>query len=134
MDAVVLPLVQFLCGHARPFGDAVALGFEHKGEIVGGLVFHNWSPEHGVIEVSAGSTNPRWLCRSILAEATAYAFDRCACQSLVTRTSPENSSVLKIWRALGAAEVEIPHLRGRGKPETVFVLTQDAWNASRLKR
>lgn len=132
IDNLVLPLVQSILGFSRPFDAAVTLGFVDGDKVVGGLVFHNWSPEHGVIEVTAASLSRKWFKRSILKQATAYVFEKCNCHAMVARTAPDNTPVLKIWRALGADEVTIPHLRGRGVPEVVFVLTDAAWRASKF--
>lgn len=131
-DDIVLPLVQSILGFVRPFENAVSLGFVDNDHIVGGLVFHNWSPENGVIEVTAASLSRKWFKRSILKQATDYVFDKCNCHAMVARTAPDNTPVLKIWRAMGADEVTIPHLRGRGVPEVVFVLTDAAWRESKF--
>ena len=55
LDQVVLPLVGNILGFKRGFGDAVTLAFVSGDKIMGGLVFHNYDPDSGVIEVSAGS-------------------------------------------------------------------------------
>lgn len=132
LNEAVLPLVQSILGFQRPFENAVALGLVSGDKIVGGVVFHNWAPEHGVIEVTAASTSRKWFTRAILRQITRYAFEICGCHAIVARTAPDNEPVLKIWRALGAEEVSIPHLRGRGVPEVVFILTDAQWGKSRF--
>lgn len=133
MDDITLPLIGALCGFTRPFHNAKALTFISGRKIVGGIAFHNWTPENGVIEVTAASTSPKWFSRGILKEITGYAFEICACHAMVARTSLDNPAV-RIWRALGSEEVHIPHLRGRGEPEIVFVLTDDAWQQSKFRK
>lgn len=133
LDGVVLPLVQAICQMPRPFANAKAMAFEHKGEIVGGLVFNNWEPEHGTIEVTVAATNPRWMTREILSEAARYAFEKCKCHALVARTTEKNPSA-RMWRSLGADETSIPHLLGYGKPQVVFVLTERQWKKSKFRR
>ena len=133
LDAIVLPLVERICDMKRPFGPSKALAFVKGKRVLGGVVFNNWEPEHGVIEVTVGSLSPRWLTRSILKQVTEYVYNDCGCHAMFARTTADNPSV-KIWRALGAEEREIPHLMGRGKAQTVFVLTDEAWNNSKFKR
>lgn len=132
MDDVVLPLVQAICGFARPIDNGRALGLVSGKKLIGGVVFHNWQPEHGVIEVTAASLSPKWFTRGIMNEVTRYAFEKCGCHAMVARTEPKGPAS-RIWRALGSDEVSIPHLRGRGKPETVFVLTDTAWQKCKFR-
>jgi len=120
---------------ARGFGPCVALGvLSRDRKMAGGLVFHNWHPESGVIEMSAASANPRAWTRTVMREAFGYAFDLAGNQMVVIRCAPENERVRRFWRALGAEEYEIPRLRGRDKPEVIMTLTDDAWRASKFRK
>lgn len=132
LDQVVQPMVQAMIGLPRPFWNARALAFVQGDEIHGGLVFHGYEPERGIIEVSAASRSPKWITRTILGMATKFAYDTCQCHALVACTTPENRAV-DLWRALGATEVTVPHLMGRDKPEIVFVLTDAAWKSSKFR-
>ena len=132
LDTLVIPMVSNILGFKRGFGDAVTLAFVSGNKIMGGLVFHNYDPENGVIEVSTASLSKKWFNRTILRQITAYVFEKCNCHAMVARTAPDNEPVLRIWRALGADEVTIPHLRGRGVPEVVFILTDAAWRKSKF--
>ena len=121
-------------GCERGFGECQALGVEHKGEIVAGLVFHNWEPESGVIEISAAATDPRWMTRTVIRTALDYAFSQAGCQMVVARQAVTNLAPRKAWKALGAKEYIIPRLRGRNEAGSLITLTDDAWNASRFNR
>lgn len=127
-------LVAGLCGFPRGFGECVALGIlDREDNLVGGLVFHNWFPEGGTIEISVGALTKNWCNRGILRQATEYAYDVCECQAIVARTSRDNST-RKIWKALGASEHVIPRLRGRDEAEYIYVLPEEVWRASRFAR
>lgn len=116
-------------GCARGWKDCqAALVLRDDGRVAAGVVFHDWSPETGVIEVSAASAYPGWAQRSVLAELFGYAFS--FCQMVVARTT--SARVVKLWRGFGADAYEIPRLGGRETPMTLLTLTDDAWAASKL--
>lgn len=130
----VVPTVMHLCGLERDFGECQTLALVDKDDnIVGGVVFHNWSPENGVIEVSVGSSNARWLTRSVMKAVFGYAYDTCGCHAVIARTDKNNPS-RRIWKALGADEHVINHLRGPNEPEYIYVLPKEAWDRSRFAR
>lgn len=116
----------------RGFGPCEALGFlDRKGRLEAGVVYHNFSPENGIIELSAGSVRRNWGTRDALRLIFAYPFDQLGCQAVVARTGEHNQTPLRIWRALGAAEYRIPRLRGRDEAEIVTVLTVEQWKGSK---
>lgn len=120
-------------GCERGFGPSVSLGVLSKEKkLAGGLVFHNWHPECGVIEMSAASVDPRAWTRTVMSEAFGYAFR--VAQLVVIRCAPENERVRKFWRGLGADEYEIPRLRGRDTSEIIMTLADDAWASSRFNK
>lgn len=102
-----------------------------SGRLVAGLVFHNYSPEYGVIEVSAAATDRRWATRTVLNAACDYIFAHC--QMAVARTSMDNTATRRLWKAMGAEEIILPRMRGRMADEALQLLTSEAWNASKLK-
>lgn len=127
-------VAQRIPGCERGWGDCQALGVEHNQQIVGGLVFHNWVPEHGVIEMSGASTDSRWLTRTVVNTALNYVFDEIGCQMVIAQQDPENKRATRVWKALGAQEIIIPRLRGRNNAGSIITLTDDAWARSKFKR
>jgi len=118
-------------GCERGFGECSAIGFLENGELVAGVVYHNWNPESGVIEMSAASTTRAWLTKERLAVIFAYPFS--FCRMIVTRQSENNRRALRIWRSLGGLEYRIPDLRGPGEAEVFFTLTADQWRSGKFK-
>ncbi|MCH4542715.1 GNAT family N-acetyltransferase [Ochrobactrum sp. A-1] len=123
-------------GSGLGFGDsAVAMGVsEDDGRLAGAVVFHNYEPRAGVIEMSAASLSRRWLNRPVLQRMFDYVFDDAGCQMVVMRVSERNAPMIRIARAYGFSEVLIPRLRGRDHNEFIFTLTDDDWKASRFNR
>lgn len=118
-------------GCARGFGECQAIGID-RGGLIAGFVYHNWSPEHGTIEISAAAVSPRWATRRNIAAVLAYPFDGLQCRLVTARHSERNAAARRLWRGLGATEHFIPDLRADGEAETIAVLTAKAWQTSRL--
>ena len=119
-------------GCERGFGNCRALGVVSRNEMIAGIVFHNWDPKAGVIEISGAATSPRWFCRRVINVALGYVFDGLNCQMLITRQAPGNDRARGIWLALGGTEYLIPRLRGRDEAECFITLTEEAWRSSKF--
>jgi RimJ/RimL family protein N-acetyltransferase len=118
--------------HETGFGECQAMGIEHQGKLVAGLVFHNWEPEAGLIEISAAAKNRGWMTREIINAAMKYAFDVAGSQMVVARIEKTNAPAVRIWRALGSVEHVISRFYGRNRDGCLFTLTDDAWAKSKL--
>jgi RimJ/RimL family protein N-acetyltransferase len=130
-DAVVR-FVARLAGCRPDYGNCQTMAvLDRDGRMVAGLVFHNYSPEYGLIEVSAAATDRRWASRTVLNAACDYIFAHC--QMAVARTGTDNTATRRLWKAMGAEEIILPRMRGRAASEALLMLTDDAWAKSRLK-
>ncbi|WP_420959365.1 GNAT family N-acetyltransferase [Brucella sp. IR073] len=121
-------------GYGLGFGNAVAMGVFDGIELAGAVVFHNWEPRAGVIEMSAAAVSRRWLTRPVLQRMFDYAFEDAGCQMAVLRVSERNKPMIRIARAYGFSGTFIPRLRGRDEGEFIFTLTDDDWRGSRFNR
>jgi len=122
-------------GLPRPFENFAALGVFDGNELSAVVVYHNWYPENGVMELSCASTSPRWMTRPVLHEMFSFPFDRRGCQLVAMRVSEHNHTaegrgLLRMSHAYGFEEHRIPRLRGRDEAEIIFTLTDDAWRAN----
>lgn len=120
-------------GH-RGFNKESAIGFVLNGELIGGTVFHNYSPETRVIEMTTASTSPRWLTPKTLHAIFAIPFEQWCCQMVVLRVSERNERMVRIAQRFGFDGFLIPRLRGRDEAEWLFTLTDDAWKNTKFER
>lgn len=111
----------------RGFGPSKAIGFADDTGLKAGVVYHNWSPETQVIELSAASTTRKWLTKDALRQIFAYPFDQLGCRLCVARISENNTRTRRIWRALGATEHIIPAMRGPREAEIISILSAETW-------
>ena len=100
---------------------------------IGGVVFHDWNPEAGVMCMSAAG-EPGWLSRPILYAMHRYIFETAGCQLAVMQVSEHNARMRRIGLAYGYTETRIPRLRGRDEAEIIMTLTKEDWRASRFHR
>jgi RimJ/RimL family protein N-acetyltransferase len=115
-------------GHfAPPFS---TMGVFDGSELIAVIVFHNYSAEHGVIEISGAADTPRWLAKPVLWAMFSFPFLKLGCQMVTMRVDPEDRRLKRILTAYGFTNIRIPRLRGRDKDEILYMLTDDAWRSN----
>ena len=134
-EAVAAWVARHIPGCERGFETCRAMGVLDGEKLVAGMVYHNWEPEHGVIEISGAATTPRWLTRRVLWQMFAYPFAGIGCQMLVMRVSQRNEQwngrgLPRLLTAYGFDKHTIPRLYGRQESGHLFTLTDDAWRVN----
>jgi RimJ/RimL family protein N-acetyltransferase len=132
---IVAPFVASLIPECRErgFGACSTIGvLDHDGYLIGGLVYRNWCPEVGTIEMSgAAIPGTNWLSRRTIQIMYDYPFYQVGCQMLIKTTMADNAPVLRIAAAVGFAFHPIKRLGGRGRDGVVATLTVEDWEQSR---
>ena len=119
----------------REFGLGRALAIADKGTVIAGLIYHNYDPDTGVIEISAASDSKRWLTKPVLRAMFEFPFVGLGCQAVALRCdadAPNNLS--RILPSYGFKRYDIPRLRGRDKIEAIYVLSDDDWKGNKFNR
>ncbi|MBK5571276.1 GNAT family protein [Ensifer sp. SSB1] len=132
--AVASFVASHIPGCERGWENFTTLGLVDGDRLAAGVVFHNYNPEAGVIELSAASTSRRWLTRPMLNGMFGYPFDQIGCQMVVLRVSERNAVMIEIAERFGFTSHRIPRLRGREEAEILFTLTDDEWRAHPVNR
>lgn len=119
----------------RGFGPSSAIGIEDEGNLIAGVVYHDYSPESGVIEISAASESKKWLSRPNLYVIFSYPFDQLKVQMVVMRTEASNKQsngrgIERISKSYGFSQINIPRLYGRAKDGILHTLTEEAWRSN----
>lgn len=115
-------------GSPRAMSGDTALAVMNEGDPLGAVVYQNYCPDYGTIEMSSASTSARWMTRRTLFELYSYPFLQLGCQAVILRCDPGNVRMARINRAYGFKRYDIPRLRGRDKGEAIYVLTDDDWH------
>lgn len=107
-----------------------ALAIIHNEKLIAGVVYHNYHPDNGIVEMSAYSDSKRWLTKKTIRDIFDLPFNKLNCQMVVMRVSEFNDDMIGIARRFGFSEVYIPRLRSRKEGEYIFTYTDDQWNSS----
>ena len=134
-DKIVGYFVAGLIPHCtRGFGDNIkTIGvINDEGSLIAGLVYHNYDPEAGVIEISgAALPGAHWLTRETIKRMYTYPFHQCGCQMVVQRTPSDNERLLYMLSRYGYTFVKVDRLFGRDRDCTICTLTREAWEGNR---
>ena len=87
-DEIVADFVAQLIPHChRGFGPNIkAVGVVSEGNLIAGLIYHNWDPEAGSIEISAAALpGQNWLTRETIKRMYQFPFLQLGCQMVVQR-------------------------------------------------
>jgi hypothetical protein len=137
-DQIVGDFVAKLIPHLRVTsfgGHYVTIGvINEDGFLIGGLVYHNYDPEAGIIELSGAAVDPHWLMRGTIARMYQYPFVQCGCQMLVQRTPIENERLLRQLAVYDYTFIRVPRMFGRGKDGVLCLLTAEDWAANRFNK
>lgn len=113
--------------------DGFGIGFANETEgIVAGIVYHNWHPEYGCIEITAFADRRDWLNKDRLRAVFSYPFEQLKARVVVARISERNTRVLALAKRFGAELTPIPDLRADGEADVVAVLRRDTWLKSKF--
>lgn len=121
-------------GEPDSFGPCTTMGVFDDGKLIGVMVYHNYDRRRSVIEISGAAIDPRWLARHVLKEMFDYPFRQLKVQALVMRVAEEDKRLERILHAYGFKSYLIPRLRGWGKNEVLYLLTDDVWASNKFNR
>lgn len=114
---------------------ARAIGIVDGTELIAGLVYHNWDPDAGVIEISGAALPGRhWLTRETIKRMYQYPFLDCGCQMVVQRNDASDERLLGMLAAYDYHFVRIPRMLGRDKDGVLCCLTYEAWCNNRFNK
>ena len=137
-DAVVAAWVAARIEHVQTgadFGPCKAIGVENsRGELIGGVVYHNYMPSVGNIELSFASSGSKWLTRSLICGLLSYPFDQLQCQR-VTGVTPRRATSARRFLDQFGFKREGCVRRGFGTDHAIISgLLREEWQASKWAR
>jgi hypothetical protein len=134
-DEAISTLVAKLQGAEHGRANCKTIGIvDEQGRFLAGVVFYNWNPETGIIEMSASALNPRWFSRRTLNRIGDFVFVECGCQLLLVHLRADNEHVLQVLAGVGFTFTRVPRLFGRDQDGVICTLSDDDWYAGKLSR
>lgn len=104
-DAEVAAFVARLMPLELPeFAKFTAIGVVDGTQLVAGVVFSDWRPEFGTIELSGAATDPRAFSPKIIRAIGSYPFEALDCFRVWARTATANKRARKFLLGLGFKE------------------------------
>ena len=114
-------------------GKMVAIGVAENGELIAGIVYHNYSTAAGVIEITvAALPGKNWFTRETIRRMYAYPFLQMQCQMVMTNTPAHDERTLRMLASLGHMFVRVPRLRGPTEDAILCLLTREDWQANKI--
>jgi len=120
----------------RGFGANIqTMGVLQGDRLVAGIVWHNYDPDAGIIELSgAALPGVHWLTRRTLRRMYEFPFEQCGCQMVVQRTPADAEMLLGLLAAYGFDFVAVRRLFGGDRDGVICTLTLEAWLANKFNR
>lgn len=119
----------------RGFGKCKAIGVIENGDLIAGLVYHNWDDGAGVIEMSGAALPGKfWLTSETLRRIYEYPFLQVGCQMVLMRVRAEDTRLLRILAAIGYMFVKVPRMLGRDKDGVICLLTIEDWISNKFNQ
>lgn len=118
----------------RAFNNGSALAVADGDLIVGAVIFNNYDPASGVIELHGAADSPTWLTRKVIRVMADYVFGQLRCQAALMRVDPDDKRLGRMLTAAGFERFDVPRLRGRHKADAFYILGDDVWSLNPLGR
>lgn len=107
--------------HVSDFGVCQAIGIVNNGLLLAGVVYHDYQPAYGSIQLSMAAANPRWAKREIIAGLLNYPFEQLDCYRVFTLTPIHNTMALRVNEHIGFKREAVCHSGfGKGKHAVVM--------------
>lgn len=115
------------------FGPCVGIAIlSSAGEMMGGVVFHDYRPQVRSIEMSAASVSRRWVTRSIISGVLAYPFEQLKCRRITTITPRRNKAARTFDTGIGFKQEGLVR-RGFGNDDAViYGLLANEWRRGKF--
>jgi len=107
--------------------NAEALGIVYKGELIAGVIYHNYFPCYKNIELSMAATSPKWAQRTSIRALLDYPFNQLGVQRVTTLTPKKNQRAIKFNLGIGF-QIEGDMRQGYGDDDMIIagLLRKDA--------
>jgi RimJ/RimL family protein N-acetyltransferase len=114
-DEAVAGWVQDRIPHvARGFGPCAAIGVYSGNKMLAGVVYHDFQPEFGTIQISMAADNPMWSRKKHLRALLSYPFNQIGAYKVWTATPHDNEAALRVNLHIGfKKEATLAHHFGR---------------------
>lgn len=102
--------------HVSTFGPCTGIAVLNEDRILAGVVYHDYQPDFGTVQLSMAADNPRWAKKEIIAGLLQYPFEQLGCYKVWTATPVENTMALRVNEHIGfLREAVLNSMFGKGR-------------------
>lgn len=122
-------------GYGEAFGQGVAIGvLSNAGELIAGVVYHNFDPFTQNIEVSCAATTGRWGNLEIFRALLRYPFGQANCNRVTAVTPRRATSTRRFLEGLGFKREGSIRRGFLSDNAIVYGLLREEWEQGRFCR
>jgi hypothetical protein len=129
----VAQLIPHVGGTFGPAAKAIGV-IDEEGKLIAGLVYTNYDPLSGTMEINGAAVNRRWLTRGTIARMYQYPFVQCGCQMVFQRTPADNEYLLGMLASYDYTFLPVPRMFGRNRDGVLCTLTIEDWANNRFNK
>ena len=120
---------------ARGFGKCSAIGIiDEEGKLIGGIIYNQWDPEAGTVQIHGAAVHPRWLTRETIRVMYTYPFHQLGVQMIWQLTPAEDVRLLRQLAAYDYSFIKLPRMFGREHDGVLCLLTYEDWANNRFNK
>lgn len=118
--------VASLIDYVDDFGTCEALGvLSREGTLIAGVVYSEYQPRYGTIQISIASVSPMWARRENIRELLAYPFDQLGVYKAWTTVPIDNEASRKATKHIGfRQEAILAHQYGPKRHAIIHRMTK----------
>ena len=120
---------------AHGFGPCRAVAVASGARPLAGVVFHDYQPEAGTVQISMAAVSVMWAQRETIRGILAIPFEQYKCFKVWTCIPADNARAIRFNEGIGMkSEATLRHQFGRGRHARIFGMTAPEFRAKwRLK-
>ena len=115
-------------GSVSRFDMSQSIGVTLDGELVAGVIYHDYRPQVGDIQLSVAASSPRWATRSIIRELLAYPFEQLSCRRITATVRGDNRRALRFDAGIGfVVEGRMRAYNTEGVDQVILGMMREEW-------
>ena len=120
-DAEVAEWTANLIPHVEDFGPCIAIGVQSRGRLIAGVVYNEFNPRYGIIQLSMAAVSPMWARKEIIAELLHYPFEQLGVYKVFTAIPADNAMAIKVNSHVGLKrEAVLAHHFGKKRHAVIM--------------
>ena len=127
-------VAKWVASHIPHMGNTVLRDFSAIGVVndaghpVAGVIYHDYIPDYGTIQLTMAASTPRWAQRGTIGALLRYPFVQLGCNKVWTATPHTNERAIRFNRGLGfRQEGVLRHQFGRGAHAVICGLLKNEY-------